>query len=124
MAFALFGVGCAARPRLLPYTTDGCSLFPDGTVKHSTAWLHCCEEHDRKYWRGGVKAERRNADRALRACVAAEGYPATAKVMLAGTRAGGTPYLPTRFRWGYGWKYPRGYKALDGVEKKLIEESR
>jgi hypothetical protein len=41
--------------------------------------------------------------------------------MLAGVRIGGTPYLPTRFRWGYGWPWPRGYRALTPAE---LEQSR
>lgn len=41
--------------------------------------------------------------------------------MLAGVRVGGTPYLPTMFRWGYGWPYPRGYKALTDEERQQIE---
>jgi hypothetical protein len=33
---------------------------------------------------------------------------------------GGTPYLPTTFRWGYGWPFPRGYKVLTKEEKLKI----
>jgi len=40
--------------------------------------------------------------------------------LLAGDRVGGSPYLPTSFRWGYGWPYPRWYKALIEAEKKQI----
>lgn len=116
----LLAAGCSSRPRLKPYTTDGCSLFPDGTPEHKRLWLHCCEAHDRKYWLGGPKAERLSADRDLRACVAAVDRPKTGEWMLAGTRAGGTPYLPTGFRWGYGWRYFRGYKPLTEAEKKLV----
>jgi len=48
--------------------------------------------------------------------------PEIAELMLAGVRVGGTPYLPTRFRWGYGWPYFfRGYKALAEDELKQIE---
>lgn len=114
---------CAPRPRLRPFTTDGCSLFPDGSAEHEELWLHCCRQHDFKYWMGGPKADRLTADRELRDCVAAVGRPKTAKWMLRGVRAGGTPYLPTRFRWGYGWRYLRGYKALTDEERKLIDEA-
>jgi len=41
--------------------------------------------------------------------------------MLAGVRVGGTPYLPTRFRWGYGWPWPRGYRALTDIERQQVE---
>jgi hypothetical protein len=40
--------------------------------------------------------------------------------MLNGVRVGGTPYLPTSFRWGYGWPYLRGYKVLTAQEKKQV----
>ena len=94
----------------------------DGTSEYRDLWLHCCRRHDRKYWLGGTKAERWDADIGLRDCVAAVGQPRIAERMLRGVRAGGTPYLPTRFRWGYGWRYLRGYKPLTDSEKNLIEE--
>lgn len=56
-------------------------------------------------------------------CVSVEGEPEIAKLMLAGVRVGGIPYLPTAFRWGYGWAYPRGYKILTEDEKAEIEET-
>jgi hypothetical protein len=115
--------GCASQPRLKPFATDGCSLYPDGTSEYRDLWLHCCRRHDRKYWLGGTRAERLKADIELRDCVAAVGQPRIAERMLRGVRAGGTPYLPTRFRWGYGWRYLRGYKPLTDSEKKLIEGS-
>jgi len=40
--------------------------------------------------------------------------------MLAGVRIGGTPYLPTKFRWAYGWPYPRGYTALSNDDISQI----
>ena len=61
------------------------------------------------------------ADRALHDCVDQVGEPAIATLMLAGVRIGGTPYLPTRFRWGYGWPWPRGYRALTPAE---LDQSR
>lgn len=115
--------GCASQPRLKPFTTDGCSLYPDGTAEYRDLWLHCCRRHDRKYWLGGTRAERLEADIELRDCVAAAGQPRIAERMLRGVRAGGTPYLPTRFRWGYGWRFFRGYQPLTDSEKSLIEES-
>ena len=29
---------------------------------------------------------------------------------------------PTRFRWGYGWPYFRGYKTLTAAEEQRAEE--
>lgn len=97
---------------LKPFTSDGCSAFPDGTIAHKTLWLKCCKQHDFDYWQGGTYAQRLVSDKQLKQCVSQVGEPTIAALMLAGVRVGGTPYLPTSFRWGYGWSYPRLYGAL------------
>lgn len=106
---------------LKPFATDGCSVFPDGTLKYKDLWLECCVAHDKAYWLGGTYEERQAADEGLRACVARVGEPEIAKLMLQGVRVGGSPYLPTRFRWGYGWAYPRGYQPLTEEERALAK---
>ncbi|GJM08103.1 MAG: hypothetical protein DHS20C11_03790 [Lysobacteraceae bacterium] len=105
---------------LAPFTTDGCSSFPDGTFEQQALWLDCCTVHDLAYWQGGTREQRMQADEALRECVANVGEPTIAKLMLAGVRVGGTPYLPTRFRWGYGWPFTRGYTPLNNAELEQI----
>jgi hypothetical protein len=97
---------------LKPFTSDGCSLFPDGTLSQNELWLSCCTAHDLAYWQGGTYNQRMLADQNLKSCVAGVGEPQIAKLMLAGVRVGGTPYLPTHFRWGYGWSYPKFYQPL------------
>jgi hypothetical protein len=104
-----------------PFTTDGCSAFPDGTFSQNELWLNCCTAHDYAYWQGGTYDERLIADNALQHCVAKVGQPEVATLMLAGVRVGGIPYLPTTFRWGYGWSYPRWYQALTDEEKIQIK---
>jgi hypothetical protein len=106
---------------LKPFTTDGCSAFPDGTPNDRTAWAKCCIAHDLSYWKGGTYGEREEADRALENCVGGIGEPEIAELMRAGVRAGGSPYWPTPFRWGYGWPYLRGYKELTGEEKAEVQ---
>ncbi|GAA5317568.1 MAG: hypothetical protein AseanaTS_27730 [Candidatus Pelagadaptatus aseana] len=106
-----------AAESIKPFTTDGCSAFPDGTLAQNQLWLACCTAHDIAYWQGGTHEERLTADTELETCVAGVGEPAVAALMLAGVRIGGSPYLPTEFRWGYGWDYPRGYRALTPEEK-------
>lgn len=110
-----------AEEGIKQFTTDGCSAFPDGTIEQKKLWLDCCTAHDLAYWKGGTYQERVEADNLLHQCVASVGEPLVAKLMLAGVRVGGTPYLPTKFRWGYGWSYPRGYKALTDKEKNKIK---
>jgi hypothetical protein len=113
--------GGASAGGLKPFTTDGCSMFPEGTADQQDLWLVCCIDHDLAYWMGGTSEEREKADRELRDCVERTGQPEIAKLMLAGVRAGGTPYLPTGFRWGYGWPWPRGYRALHDAEWDLVK---
>ncbi len=106
---------------LKPFSSDGCSSFPDGTIKLNTLWLSCCTAHDYEYWKGGTYKQRLLADKALKQCVSKNGEPEIGLLMLAGVRIGGTPYLPTSFRWGYGWPYPRHYGALSTEELKQIK---
>ena len=112
--------GC--NRQLKPFTSDGCSAFPDGTLAENELWLSCCEQHDLAYWKGGSYSAKIQADEALETCVAKIGNPEVAKLMLAGVAVGGSAYLPTTFRWGYGWPYPRLYKALSVEEEKQIEQ--
>lgn len=107
---------------LKPFTSDGCSSFPDGTFEQNQLWLRCCEAHDFAYWKGGTFQDRMDADFELTQCVAQVGDERIALLMLAGVRVGGTPFLPTAFRWGYGWPYPRFYGPLIEDELQQIKE--
>jgi hypothetical protein len=112
----------AGADDLKPFTTDGCSSFPDGTIEHASLWANCCIRHDFAYWQGGTYEERLTADEELESCVARAGEPTIASLMLAGVRVGGTPYLPTSYRWGYGWPFLRGYDALTAEDKLQVEK--
>lgn len=114
----------AQSAELAPFTSDGCSAFPDGTYELRQLWLSCCVVHDAAYWQGGTYEERVAADLGLQQCVAQVGDSRIAGIMLAGVRVGGTPYLPTRFRWGYGWPYPRGYQKLTAEELEQVQAMR
>lgn len=111
----------AAADELKMFTSDGCSVFPDGTPEQQSLWLDCCVEHDLAYWRGGTKAQKKQADERLHQCVADIGKPDIANLMLAGVKVGGSPFLPTGYRWGYGWPYPRGYQELTQEELAQVE---
>jgi hypothetical protein len=115
--------GCATASDLNEFTSDGCSLFPDGTLKDHTLWCDCCFNHDMAYWRGGSEDERKEADKVLRACVLDRaGNKALAEMMYDGVRIGGSPVFPTWFRWGYGWTYGRGYKPITEDEQKQVAD--
>lgn len=121
IAFVCLLLSFAARAEnIKPFSTDGCSAFPDGTIEQNELWLSCCTAHDYSYWQGGTYEDRLAADQQLEQCVAKVGEPKIAKLMLAGVRVGGSPYFPTSFRWGYGWSYPRFYKALTAEEKEQV----
>jgi hypothetical protein len=111
---------CQTRRPLRPFTTDGCSAFPEGPTAKPEAWRGPCVIHDIAYWRGGTVKERRAADRRLREGVATLGYPRTAQWMYYGTRLGGSPCWPTPWRWGYGWPWGRGYRPLSEAEKAQV----
>lgn len=86
-----------------PFTSDGCSVWPDGD------WADCCLQHDMTYWCGGSAAARQQADAELRACVAEHGATCVARLMYVGVRMGGIPWQPFPWRWGYGWSGIHGY---------------
>lgn len=121
MAAIIFLSACSTDELKL-FTSDGCSAFPDGTPQQQALWLNCCIKHDFSYWKGGTYDERLTADLALEQCVTNIGEPNVARLMLAGVRVGGSPYWPTTYRWGYGWSYPRGYKALTFTEQQQVKQ--
>lgn len=109
---------CTPDRGLRPYSSDGCSLFPDSSLIGSADWCSCCFEHDIAYWQGGTEADREAADRALQACVTAKtGNKALGRLMYEGVQAGGSPYFYNWYRWGYGWGFERKYQALSPAEK-------
>jgi hypothetical protein len=131
LMLALFTLTAAASAATVPeiheFTSDGCSLFPDGNLEHQGLWCDCCFAHDIAYWRGGTQQERIEADDTLRDCVLERTRSkALAILMYDGVRTGGHPAFPTWYRWAYGWSYGRGYKALTDEEqqqsKKRLEE--
>lgn len=120
---ALLLNGCATASAVDEFSSDGCSLFPDGTLNDRKLWCDCCFNHDIAYWRGGSAAERQEADRTLRACVLERtGNKALSEMMYDGVRVGGSPVFPAWYRWGYGWKYGRGYQPLAGGERKQVND--
>ena len=118
----MVAVGCSSDQQLSPFSSDGCSLFPDSSIITGADWCTCCFEHDIAYWKGGTEAEREAADRALQACVEARtGNTVLARAMYEGVQAGGSPYFYNWYRWGYGWSYERKYQALTPSELKTAD---
>lgn len=44
---------------LSSFTSDGCSLFIDGTFENPELWKDCCFKHDIAYWKGGTEMSER-----------------------------------------------------------------
>jgi len=121
-ALLLTGSAAFAAAEIRPFSSDGCSLFPDGTLSDRTKWCDCCFTHDLAYWQGGSAEERLAADEALRDCVLARTADAVlARAMFLGVRAGGHPAFPAWYRWGYGWDYGRGYRQLSDGDKVQVD---
>jgi hypothetical protein len=113
---------------LKPFTTDGCSLWIDGTMEQPNLWRHCCVAHDLDYWQGGTEAQREQSDERIQACVKEAQGSGMANYIHTNVRWGGSPYWMNYYRWGYGWDYldglwPRGYKAPTPEEQQLIDEA-
>ena len=113
---------------LKPFTTDGCSMWIDGTLEQPNLWRHCCVAHDLDYWKGGSADERKASDARIQACVKTALGPRMADYMYSNVRWGGSPYWMSTYRWGYGWSYfdgiwPRGYKVPTPEEQLLIDQA-
>jgi len=109
--FLLFYLAATAFPqvgdtRRLPddYVSDNCSLFPDGD------YADCCVAHDKDYFFGGTKSERKASDQRLKQCVLSKGSgwkrKFLANAIYMGVRIGGVGFLNAPFSWGFGkrWK--------------------
>jgi len=111
---------------LKPFSTDGCSMWIDGTPEQPDLWRHCCVAHDLAYWMGGSEVQRQEADEAIKICVAAAQGKGMANYMYTNVRWGGSPYWMAPCRWGFGWNYldgylPRGYKTPSPQEQRQID---
>ncbi|MDA0725249.1 MAG: hypothetical protein O3A82_10090 [Verrucomicrobia bacterium] len=128
LSFSLLCLGCETPNKsdelqLAEFKSDGCSLFVDGTFKDRELWKGCCVEHDVAYWKGGTAEERKAADLKFRECIRnTTGDETLALLMHEAVRAGGGPYFPTWYRWGYGWPQGRGYKALTDAEAAIVQQ--
>lgn len=115
-------MACSSDSALSPFSSDGCSLFPDASLINADDWCKCCFEHDLAYWRGGTYKERESADVRLKECVLANtNNKALATLMYEGVRFGGSPYFYNWYRWGYGWDYDRKYQGLTPQERQRAD---
>lgn len=110
--FLLLCLSATAFPQIadtqkLPddYVSDKCTAFPDGN------YADCCVAHDKDYFFGGTKAERKASDKRLKSCVLSKGSGWKRKIltsmMYMGVRVGGVGFLNFPFSWGFGKRYKK-----------------
>ena len=122
ICFVILIIACSSEERINPFSSDGCSLFPNSSLISEEDWCECCFLHDISYWRGGTEQERLTADLQLKQCVfESTNDQVLADVMFHGVRFGGSPYFYNWYRWGYGWSYERKYLPLSADEIKQAE---
>lgn len=112
LTFNVFG--SYEQNELRSFTSDGCSMSPDKDFFIGNGdWLNCCYQHDIKYWLGGTRQDKKIADENFKQCLIKSGMSdiETEAYYLA-VVYGGSAYLPTSWKWGYGWKKSRGYAPL------------
>jgi len=130
LGICLMQAACVTPSSIQPtdlreFTTDACTGYPEGTRDDPTQWEACCLTHDEQYWAGGKKAGRSTADSGLRQCVRDSGASKfRARMMWFAVRIGGTPLIPSSYRWAYGWPYYRGYKPITAEEQVQVELKR
>ena len=123
LVFLTILCSCGDKTTIRPFTSDGCTLFPDKSIINRKSWCDCCFQHDIAYWQGGTETQRKQADLALKECVYRKtGDQALADLMYQGVRLGGSPYFPNWYRWGYGWPFIRPYGPLTDAEKALVKK--
>ncbi|MCH7583928.1 MAG: hypothetical protein IH941_02070 [Acidobacteria bacterium] len=84
-----------------PFTSDHCTAVTE--YDHAA----CCVRHDWLYWQGGSRRDRKQADLAFYKCMRQTAHWRRAGIRRLGVRFAGVGFLPTPWRWGYGWKWPR-----------------
>lgn len=120
LAMSLCSEKIAEQPRV-EFSTDGCTLWPDGFNAESN-WSACCVRSDVDYWCGGTSDDRITTDNTFRECVKKESA-IMATLMFYSSRLFGHPMMPAPWRWGWGHAdYPRGYEAVNSASSS--EESK
>lgn len=105
---------------LRPFTTEGCTYIPDAFPFVDLEPLGpCCLKHDIQYWLGGTYEEKLDADQELGQCAERIGYPKLFGFALYFGPHQVGPWIPAKYwRWGFGWKYNRGYRPVTPEQRE------
>lgn len=112
----------ASESKLIPFETDYCTNYREGTSSNPYQWKHCCLIHDMYFWAGGSKQDRYNADLELKTCIEKTGAFNHARLMFLAVRAGS--YAPIKYskkKWNHGWKGRGNYAALSSEDIDRVE---
>lgn len=104
--------------KVLPFVTDGCTMFPDGTIKEPKLWYNCCLAHDLVYWLGGSKELQKQADQELRECVSEVSSGIRANLMYIGVRLGHYSPIKNKYQWGWGRPNSKPFSSISENHKK------
>lgn len=124
-SFLFIANNCFAKEAniLHPFTSDGCSVAPDNEYIGNNDWLGCCVEHDKKYWLGGTRQEKELADSEFKQCLVTNGMSAfESNIYYFAVQFGGSPFLSTNWKWGYGWSKNRLYLPLSIDDKNKAKK--
>lgn len=109
---------------LKSFSSDFCTMFPNGTLNRTDAWKHCCYDHDLRYWFGGTRGDELNADKILRSCVTKAAGSFYGSIMYYGVRSGHYSPVKNEHKWGWGWTPTRKlFSKLSIIEKEVINKN-
>lgn len=114
----------ATAGTLRPFTSDGCTFSPDGLPRRPVLWRECCVAHDLRFWGGGSRTHRQDADQKLKSCVENKAGATIAKLFFTGVQLGSlSPWKFPAKKWGNAWYDLAGYRKLSEVEiLSLVDE--
>jgi len=101
---------------LQEFETDTCTFFFDGN------WQDCCIKHDLRYWYGGTKKEKYQADQKLESCVYKKSNRFISRLIYSGVRVGHYSPIKSRFKWGWGRDQKERSMSLSSDEKKELKQ--
>jgi hypothetical protein len=106
-----------------PFSSDGCTLAPDGTFSRPSLWQECCIVHDLWYWGGGSKNLRSAVDKNLKSCIEAKAGALVANLFSLGVEIGSySPFKLKNKKWGNAWSLSSKpvYQDLNLDQKKKL----
>lgn len=123
VTFNFYSVHCFAQV-IRAFEFDGCTLYKEGTQDYPKLWEHCCFQHDLRFWAGGTKSQRIEADKSLKSCVAKTGASTHSFLIYMGVTLGSlSPYKLKGRQWGNAWSDKVRDQELNSDEINQLKQS-